>query len=198
MKKKTWIYLLGAIIAAISIVGCDGEEPEPIDPDSEYVLFSVYLDSLINENTIVVPRKSNSNRIKFSLQESFIESAQPRFSDSEAKDLIRALPEANADTILFESDFQTTEKEIVIEQEQIIDEAFSEGQTAVDIWAGFYNTYGEDSRIVAFSRVAYNINKTKALFFVTESKTASYGKGVYLEKVDGMWRVADLQIIWLT
>ena len=72
----------------------------------------------------------------------------------------------------------------------------------------FKKLFPKSDRIIKFSRVGYNKDKTAAIvsldsWFVNESENGisqnyGYGNTIYLEKVNGSWRVIKIGETWIT
>ena len=70
----------------------------------------------------------------------------------------------------------------------------------IDSWSQFYDKFPKSTGLINFSRVGFNQDRSKALFYRGESGGALAGAGIffYLEKSNGRWRlVADSQM-WIS
>lgn len=53
-------------------------------------------------------------------------------------------------------------------------------------------------KIISFSRIVYNSNRTKACFYFENKWAGGFGKLVIVEKVKGIWEIKQDVIIWIS
>jgi hypothetical protein len=74
------------------------------------------------------------------------------------------------------------------------------GSDAYDGWDEFYRRYPDASGSTTVSKVGFNRNLSEALVYVGSQSAPLAGTGnlIRLEKKDGVWKVMDMVMLWIS
>jgi hypothetical protein len=110
---------------------------------------------------------------------------------------VRSLSLADEDSVVFENRF-STDKEVLIQTKAEMDANLAGGTDFQTFWAAYDEAYGEDSRHIAFTRVAFNEAGDKAVYAVSSRRGAASGFIVHAAKVNGVWELQWIAEVWVT
>jgi hypothetical protein len=101
--------------------------------------------------------------------------------------------------VYFDEKFNSTSKEIVLISSEELS-YFFDGQDINNDWKEFYNDYKNSNGLIRFSRIAFNEDKTQAIFEIGHSYASLGGDGsiIYLKKQNDIWTITEIIPTWIS
>lgn len=187
---------MSGVVLSLLFIRCESDEPAPSEIDEAYDVYSLLIDSLI-QDVAVISAESYSGLARFSIQETYIDNIiefYPDFPES----LVRELPEVDEDSLIYENRFEVVDKEIVLLTAAESKDLYPPGIGYQESWQIFFDTFGETAQSMSLSRIAFNEERTEAVFAATTGRWAYYGYMVYCEKENGVWVIKSIVNTWVT
>ncbi len=200
MNYKSFIYSILIGLLGITFVSCEKEEVIKEKPefaleqadqvnDEDYQIYSLFIEEEYSSKQVVI--RQSSDTFSFIMSDiGMYEYFKDKFDNFDTS-MIRIHEEINKTSVNFGEHFQSESREIeVISTEEFT--YFFKGKG----YEEFYHFYKESNGLVKFSRIAYNVDRTQAVFQVTRHNYN--GSIVHLEKVGGNWVIKQFELRWTT
>lgn len=111
--------------------------------------------------------------------------------------VIDALDAVYQDSIYYEDQFLSLDKDLLIQKSEAFNEAMGVTDGPQEFWDKFLALYGENAGRVSLSRVAYNDNEDEALFAATTFMRSGFGYLVHMVKTNNVWTIENVANIFV-
>lgn len=161
----------------------------------EYLVYSAYIEDRFSYDTIVMINKTfwgvymvyamGRTEGPYSLDEDMPTLSEETYEDFVAK---------NKESYILKDSFDVM-AHIVLTSEEELNNLFED-----DGWSEFYEIYPSSQGIMNVSRVGFNTEMNQAFFYVGNQNHWLSGSGYYvlLEKKNGVWRIKNEVMIWIS
>ncbi len=197
MKKQLYpLVLCLGLMAFVS--SCEDAQEELADPlATDYLLYSIFLESeYVGYEDIVLHAESYYGLVYFGLYENRTENYKTRYPEI-PEDMLDALDAVYQDSIYYEDQFLSLDKDLLIQKSEAFNEAMGVTDGPQEFWDKFLALYGENAGRVSLSRVAYNDNEDEALFAATTFMRSGFGYLVHMVKTNNVWTIENVANIFV-
>jgi len=206
MKIRLFIKVTIVILSVLAVLSCEKddkkikpefplEQPDKIS-DEDYDIYSLVINELYSSERIVIKQKTETeiyfNNKNPNYNEYFID-MYPDYDSS----LVQTHEELNKNSSYLGNQFKSSTKEISLMSTDELYYIFNSQNIDSD-WNEFYKDYKNSNGIISFTRIAYNEDRSQAIFEIWRIYASLGGDGyiVYLKKVNGNWTIIDVNGTW--
>jgi len=198
------LVILSLIISSIFLNSCkkdsDNQRPEfkleqaDSMTDEDYEIYSLVIDSLYSNSTIILHQQTSQVDEYFYSFNSFID-INSNIDSSLVDDFLLQ----NDSVYNFIDNFNCLDNEVVLISTSEIEYIFN-GQDINNNWDEFYNVYPNSEGLVKLTRIGYNQNRTQAIFGLGNQYASLGGEGclIYLEKINNNWTIVNVSLTWIS
>jgi hypothetical protein len=172
------------------------EQPDQIS-DENYKIYSLVIEEKYSSEKIVIAQHSKSNvdlNYENQTYDYLMDSCQ-NFDTS----LVQIHIDLNKSMVNFGEQFHSETHEIILISSAELSYIF-DSQDINGNWEEFHNDYENSHGFIKFSRIAFNEDKTQAIFEIDSSYGSLGGDGsiVYLEKHEDVWTIIKVIMTWIS
>lgn len=207
MKSRLLIYLPILLLLGITILSCekDEEETKPYFSLKQsdqisgeiYDIYSLVINEKYSSNKIVIEQASKTS-IELKYENDFYDYLSKNYQDFDTS-LVQIHENLNKNVVNFGEKFHSDTKEIILISSDELSYIF-DSQDIDANWKKFYNDYVNSDGVIRFSRIAFNEDKTQAIFEIGHSYASLGGEGsiIYLKKKNGTWTIIEVIPTWIS
>lgn len=206
MKSRLLIYL-PLLLLGITIFSCEKDENETKPdfslkqsdqiPDEIYDIYSLVINEKYSSKKIVIVQATKTS-IDLNYENNFYDYLIKNYQDFDTS-LVQIHEDLNENSVNFGEKFHSDTKEIILISSDELSYIFDSQDLNAD-WKEFYNDYENSNGIIRFSRIAFNENKTQAIFEIGHSYASLGGEGsiIYLKKKNNIWTIIKIIPTWIS
>lgn len=206
MKSRLLIYL-PLLLIGITILSCDKDDNETKPdfslkqsdqiPDEIYDIYSLVINEKYSSKKIVIVQATKTS-IDLNYENNFYDYLIKNYQDFDTS-LVQIHEDLNENSVNFGEKFHSNTKEIILISSDELSYIFDSQDLNAD-WKEFYNDYENSNGIIRFSRIAFNENKTQAIFEIGHSYASLGGEGsiIYLKKKNNIWTIIKIIPTWIS
>lgn len=187
---------MSGIVLSLLFISCDKDEPIQSLLEDDYEVYSQFIEEYV-QGDVILNIESYYWLGRFTLQENYLDFVLDNYPVMDP-DLVGDLTVVDQDSILYENQFKLNNKQVELVTSDEMSAIFNSGLDYSESWELFLNTYGEDAYRLSLTRVAFNEDRTKAMFCASKGHWAYYGYIVYCEKVNDEWVLTEVVNVWVT
>ncbi len=207
MKKRPFLYTFLFFVVGLLIQSCNmgdrGSGPEfPLEQadvisEENYNIYSLVIEEKYSSEKIVIVQATKKN-IGLSYGSQYYEYLIENYPEFDTT-LVKAHEELNKDSVHFGKYFHFESKEIILITSEKLSNIFDRQDLDAD-WEEFYNDYENANGIIWLSRIAFNEDKTQAVFEIDYSYGSLGGGGnfIWLRKENGSWTIINSLLTWIS
>ena len=207
MKSRLLIYLPILVLLGITILSCEeGEKETKPDfslkqsdqiSDEMYDIYSLMINKKYSSEKIVIGQATKTS-IDLNYENYFYDYLIENYQDFDTS-LVQIHEDLNKNSVNFGEQFQSKTKKIILISSDELSYIFDSQDLNAD-WAEFYNDYKNSNGIIRFSRIAFNKDKTQAIFEIGHSYASLGGEGsiIYLKKQHNIWMIIEIIPTWIS
>lgn len=169
--------------------------------DVDYQIYSTVLtETQANSKQLIVFQTSSKG---MSISEEIGSDSYVKFFKSEIPDLDLTVftdyNRINANAVNFDNKFTVNSKTVKLIGEEELNFIFSIGDINGS-WEQFYKKYPNSNGYIRFSRIGYNTDKTWAFLEIGNfyASLGAEGAIVILKKENAAWKIAKIQMTWIS
>lgn len=172
------------------------EQPDQIEKEN-YEIYSLVINEKYTSEKIVI-KQATQTRVDLNYQNTFYISLKDKYSTFDTV-LVKNHEELNQTAVLFGENFSSDTKQIHLISSEEFSYIFN-GQDINGDWGEFYDKYEKSNGILQFSRIAFNSDKTQAIFEIGHTYASLGGDGsiIYLVKENDSWIVKEIIQTWIS
>ncbi|GAF02733.1 hypothetical protein [Saccharicrinis fermentans] len=207
MNKRLIIYISCTFVIGLLTQSCEKTDKE-IKPefsleqadlisDENYNIYSLVIEEMYSSEKIVIAQATKTS-IDLNYDNYFYDYLVENHQDFDTI-LVKTHGDLNENSVNFGEQFHDETKEIILITSEELSYVFDSQDLNRD-WEEFYNDYENSNGIIRFSRIAYNDDKTQAIFEIGHSYASLGGGGsiIYLKKQDGIWTITEVIPTWIS
>ncbi|MDI6050848.1 hypothetical protein QLS31_13515 [Flavobacterium sp. XS2P24] len=206
MKSRLLIYL-PLLLLGFTILSCEKDENETKPdfslkqsdqiPDEIYDIYSLVINEKYSSKKIVIVQATKTS-IDLKYENNFYDYLIKNYQDFDTS-LVQIHEDLNENSVNFGEQFHSDTKEIILISSDELLYIFDSQDLNAD-WKEFYNDYENSNGIIRFSRIAFNENKTQAIFEIGHSYASLGGEGsiIYLKKKNNIWTIIKIISTWIS
>lgn len=166
-------------------------------PDDIYDIYSLVINEKYSSKKIVIVQATKTS-IDLNYENNFYDYLIKNYQDFDAS-LVQIHEDLNENSVNFGKKFHSNSKEIILISSDELSYIFDSQDLNAD-WKEFYNDYENSNGIIRFSRIAFNENKTQAIFEIGHSYAGLGGEGsiIYLKKKNNIWTIIKIIPTWIS
>lgn len=210
MKSRLLIFPL-LFLLGITILSCEKEsanvekEPKPDFhlvqpdqiPDQNYDIYSLVINELYSSEKIVIGQATTTGSyIDYeSHHYDYLIENYPDFDTT----LVQIHEDLNETLVNFGEHFHSDTKEIILISHDELLYIFDYKDFTAD-WEEFYNDYENSNGVIYFSRIAFNADKTQAMFEIGHvyDFLGAEGSIIFLKKQNETWTIIGVIPTWIS
>ena len=206
MKSRLLIYL-PLLLLGITILSCEKDDNETKPdfslkqsdqiPDEIYDIYSLVINEKYSSKKIVIVQATKTS-IDLNYENNFYDYLIKNYQDFDTS-LVQIHEDLNENSVNFGEKFHSNTKEIILISSDELSYIFDSQDLNAD-WKEFYNDYDNSNGIIRFSRIAFNENKTQAIFEIGHSYASLGVEGsiIYLKKKNNIWTIIKIIPTWIS
>lgn len=207
MKTRLLFYFPVLLLIVFSILSCEKEEKETKlvfsleqsdqISDEIYDIYSLVINEKYSSEKIVIGQATKTS-IDLNYGNQFYDYLLVNYQDFDTS-LVQKHEDLNQNSVNFGEQFHSDTKEIFLISSDEISYIFDSQDLNAD-WEEFYNDYGNSNGIIRFSRIAFNEDKTQAIFEIGHVYGSLGGGGsiIYLKKQNDTWTIIEVIQTWIS
>ncbi|RDI57658.1 hypothetical protein [Flavobacterium glaciei] len=166
-------------------------------PDEIYDIYSLVINEKYSSKKIVIVQSTKTS-IDLNYENNFYDYLIKNYQDFDTS-LVQIHEDLNENSVNFGKKFHSDTKEIILISSDELSYIFNSQDLNAD-WKEFYNDYENSNGIIRFSRIAFNENKTQAIFEIGHSYASLGGEGsiIYLKKKNNIWTIIKIIPTWIS
>ncbi|MBN2610129.1 MAG: hypothetical protein JXB00_01090 [Bacteroidales bacterium] len=206
MKNRLFICIAMVLATGLVILSCEKDEQEnkPLftldqaDQISEesYFIYSLVINDIFSSEKIVIEQKTSTD-LFFDYESNYYDYLIENYPDFDTS-LVQVHVEINKNSSCFDNKFTNDNNQIVLISSDELSYIF-DGHDLNSDWSEFFKYYENSNGVVHLTLIAFNEDKTQAIFEIGRTYASLGGEGmmVFLKKIGGEWNIIDYILTWL-
>lgn len=207
MKSRLFIFISFACAIGLLTQSCEKTDNETkpefsleeadVILDENYDVYSLVIEEKYSSEKIVITQATKTD-VDLNYDNYFYDYLVENDQGFDTS-LVQTHDDLNEYPVNFGEQFHCETKEMVLITSEELSYIF-DSQDLNEDWVEFYNDYENSNGIISFSRIAFNDDKTQAIFEIEHSYASLGGGGsiIYLKKQNDTWTIIEVIPTWIS